>query len=98
MKEEYKNLSLHTNNTDHRFEMKVDTHLAFIEYNQRPGLFELLHTQVPPELEGKGVGTAIIEKTLEYLEQHRLKVIPSCPFVAAYIARHPEWNRIVADA
>jgi predicted GNAT family acetyltransferase len=50
---------------------------------------------VPPILEGKGVATAIIEKTLNYIEQNNLRLIPLCPMVVAYIKRHPEWKRIV---
>ncbi|MBI1782652.1 MAG: N-acetyltransferase [Sphingobacteriales bacterium] len=95
MKEEYQQLELVKNTTLNRFEMKVGENLAIIEYKELPGKIALLHTEVEPALEGKGAATAIIEKTLDYIEKNNLKLIPLCPLVVAYIKRHPEWNRIV---
>ena len=97
MKEEYVNLKLIDNATDHRFEMNVDGNIAFIEYKQSPGKVTLLHTEASPQLEGKGAATAVIEKTLDYLEKNNFKLIPLCPLVVAYIKRHPEWKRLVDD-
>ena len=94
MKEEYKNLDLVKNDTGNRFEMNVDGHTAIIEFKQYPGIIALLHTEVPPQLEGKGAATAIIEKTLDYIEKKNFKLIPLCPLVVAYLKRHPEWKRI----
>ncbi len=97
MKQEFVNLELIKNETATRFEMKVGNNLAFIEYQQSPGKITLIHTEVQPELEGKGAATAIIEKTLGYIEENNFKLIPLCPLVVAYIKRHPEWKRIVAE-
>ncbi|MGZ8557861.1 MAG: GNAT family N-acetyltransferase [Chitinophagaceae bacterium] len=69
MKEEYINLALVNNVAGHRFEMNVDANTAFIEYKQSPGKITLIHTEVAPQLEGKGAATAVIEKTLDYLEK-----------------------------
>ena len=95
MKEEYIALPLVKNTEAHHFEMEVDGHKAIIAYRQTPERITLIHTEVPPELEGKGAATAIIEKTLEYIETNHLVLIPLCPLVVAYIKRHPEWKRIV---
>ncbi|MEP7373435.1 MAG: GNAT family N-acetyltransferase [Chitinophagaceae bacterium] len=97
MKKEYVNLELTGNETDQRFEMNVDGNIAIIEYKRYPGKIALLHTEVPSQLEGKGAATAIIEKTLAYVEKNNLKLIPLCPLVVAYIKRHPEWKRIVDE-
>lgn len=94
MKEEYKHLDLVKNETGNRFEMNVDGNTAIIEYKEYPDKIALLHTEVPPQLEGKGAATAIIEKTLDYIEKKNFKLIPLCPLVVAYIKRHPEWKRI----
>jgi predicted GNAT family acetyltransferase len=56
----------------------------------------LIHTEVAPELKGKGVGESIVEKTLTYLEQHNLKMVPLCVYIGMYLKRHPEWNRLLA--
>lgn len=95
MKEEYKNLLLYKNEHPQRFELNVNDSLAFIEYKEKPGKIALIHTEVEPALEGKGAATAVIEKTLDYIEKNNLKLIPICPLVVAYLKRHPEWNRIV---
>ena len=97
MAENYNDLELVNNTADNRFEMKVGEHTAFIEYKETPTNIALIHTEVPVELEGKGVGKAIVEKTLNYIEQHNHKLIPLCPFVLAYLRRHPEWKRILSD-
>lgn len=96
MKEQYISIPLVNNTEDKRFEMEVDGSLAMIYYREQPGLMTLLHTEVPPELEGGGVGSAIIEKTLHYIEEKGLKLEPLCPFVVAFLKRHPEWKRLLA--
>lgn len=97
MKEEYINLPLHKNENLHRFELNVDGNFAFIEYEESSGTIALIHTEVEPLLEGKGAATAVIEKTLEYIKGHNLKLIPLCPVVVAYLKRHPEWKHILAE-
>ena len=97
MKEEYLNLPLVKNEAEHRFEMNVGEFTAIIEYKQSLNKITLIHTEVQPGLEGKGAATAIIEKTLDYIEKNNFKLIPICPLVVAYIKRHPEWKRIVDE-
>jgi len=97
MKEEYKDLELVHDTKRERFEMHVGDELAFIEYKKSPTAIFVMHTEVTPELEGKGAATAIIEKVLDYIEHTNLKLVPLCPLVAAYIKRHPEWNKIVDE-
>jgi uncharacterized protein len=97
MKEEYANLELIKNEKAEQFEMAVDGHTAFIVYKEDHFIITLLHTEVPPELEGRGVATAIIEKTLNYIEKNHLRLIPLCPFIITYIKRHPQW-KMVLDA
>jgi predicted GNAT family acetyltransferase len=94
MKDEYLALELVKNEQENRFEMNVEGNAAIIEYKEYPGKIALLHTEVPAALEGKGAATAIIEKTLAWLEENHFKLVPLCPFVVAYLKRHPEWNRL----
>lgn len=97
MLDEYKNLELLDNAAGHRFEMKTPVGDAFIEYRKAPGRITLLHTEVDPALEGKGAASAIVEKTLAFIEASHLKLIPLCPYVVSFLKRHPEWNRIVDE-
>ena len=93
MKPEYIDIPLIKSDT--QFEITIDGHKAFIVYRDQPGVITLIHTETEPELEGKGAATAVIEKTLEYIEENNDTLIPLCPLVFAYIKRHPEWKRIV---
>lgn len=95
MNEEYVSLSLVKNESEKRFELKVGNDTAFIEYKERDKKIWLIHTESPEALQGKGAATAVIEKTLAYIEDNGYKLIPLCPLVAAYLKRHPDWNRIV---
>lgn len=80
-----------------RFEFQVDGQIAFIEFIlSNENIMFLTHTEVPVELEGKGVGSAIVSKALEYIKEKEYTLAPLCPFVAAYVKRHPDWKSILA--
>lgn len=76
----------------HRFRMPLEEGgEAYVEYAERDGgSLDLLHTVVPPESRGKGNGSAIVEEVLGYARDQGLRVVPSCPFVAEYVRKHPE--------
>jgi predicted GNAT family acetyltransferase len=92
-------VELRDNARDHRYEGVVDGAVAgYVRYHERPrdGAVVLLHTEVDPSFEGKGVGSALAKLTLDSLRARGAKIVPSCPFVAAYIQRHPEYDDLVA--
>ena len=74
----------------HRFEAEVDGHLAIADYRLGDGVITFTHTLVPPELEGRGVGSALVRAGLASARSRGLKVVPKCPFFAAWFQRHPE--------
>jgi len=85
------------NENKHRFELEVDGHIAFIEYIlNKDNIMFLTHTEVPPVLEGKGVGSRIVLKALEYIKNQNYTLAPLCPFVAKYLRIHPEWQTLLA--
>jgi uncharacterized protein len=98
MKPEFENLPLVDNSGSRRFELTVSQTTAFMEYGERDEAIALFHTEVPPQLEGQGVGTALVEKVLLEIERRQRQLIPLCPFVTSYLKRHPEWQRLVAPA
>ncbi|HEU4617774.1 MAG TPA: GNAT family N-acetyltransferase [Gammaproteobacteria bacterium] len=74
-----------------RFEIVVDGRMSYLSYTSAgDGTIDLRHTFVPAELRGRGIASRIVERALEHAREHGLKVIPTCPFVAAYLRRHPE--------
>ena len=85
-------------NTDRKqFELSVEGFTARVEYMIMSNKIFLTHTEVPRELEGKGVGSKIVKLAFEEIEKRGLKLIPLCPFVAKYLTKHPEWKKILAD-
>ena len=83
------------NEAEQRFEVRVDGLTAFVAFRRFPGLIDFFHTLVPPELGGRGIGSALARHVLDYAAEHSLKVIPSCEFIAAYIAKHPQYQPLV---
>ena len=78
-----------------RFEMLVEGHIAFVTYRRAPGTIALLHAEVPAELEGRGVGSRLARATLEAVRGESLKVVPRCSFIAAFMAKNPEFNDLL---
>jgi predicted GNAT family acetyltransferase len=86
------------NRAENRFEIEIHGKLSFIAYTPKDDQTLILtHTEVHPALEGSGVGTQLIKGMLEYIEKNNLKIIPSCSFVAAYLKRHPQYNRLISS-
>jgi uncharacterized protein len=83
---------VHNNEDRNRFEIAVDGHLAHADYTIDGNVITFTHTIVPPSLQGAGVGSRLVKGALEQVRARGLKVRPQCTFVAAYIARHPEWQ------
>ena len=81
---------------DHRYEAWVDGDLAgFLTYEVDGGAVTLVHTQVDPALEGKGVGSALARQALDHIRGSGRRVVPVCPFVKAWIERHPDYADLV---
>jgi len=78
------------NKTEHRYELAVDGHIAATYYEVAGGVITFVHTEVPPELGGKGIGSRLIKGALDQVRSEGLKVIAQCPFVKAYIDKHPD--------
>jgi predicted GNAT family acetyltransferase len=79
-----------------RFELKVGDHVAMAYYTLAPGIVTFTHTEVPRELSGQGVGSKLARGALEQVRARGLKVVPKCPFIAAFIRRHPEFAELLA--
>ena len=79
-----------------RFEIQTEEGTALLTYLRHGNELEMVHTEVPEPLEGRGYGAALAEAALGYARQEGKRVRPSCPFVAAYIDRHPAYADLVA--
>jgi uncharacterized protein len=79
------------NKAHHRFELEVEGHVAKSFYRIENGVITFIHTEVPPELGGEGIGSRLIKGALDQVRANGLKVIAECPFVKAYIEKHAEY-------
>jgi predicted GNAT family acetyltransferase len=80
-----------------RYEIEVDGEVAgFLMYRREPDLVDLVHTDVAPKWEGKGVGAALVQGALDDLRARGLKLRATCPFVRAYLRKHPDYEDLVA--
>jgi predicted GNAT family acetyltransferase len=86
------------NNADQsQYETTIDGHVAFVAYDlEEPRRIVFTHTVVPEVLGGRGLGGALVEHALADARERNLIVVPQCPYVAAYIRKHPEYEALLA--
>jgi len=80
-----------------RFELSIDGQTAFSKYLRAGSKIVVEHTEVPVNLEGQGVASRIVRAALDFARDEKLSVIPLCPFTAAFIRRHPEFQDLVEE-
>jgi len=73
-----------------RFQTKVDGHVCVADYRLEGGTMQMTHTEVHPDLQGRGVAAALIETALAHARANGLKVVPLCSYVRACMRRHPQ--------
>lgn len=78
-----------------RYEIQIEGKKAILEYIRAQDNIYLTHTEVPVELEGRGIGSRIILQALVDIKMKNLTLIPLCPFVAGYLKKHPDWKELV---
>ena len=79
-----------------RFEATVNRLLARCDYRMRDGTMMLVHTEVPPQLEGCGIASQLVQAAFDYAKDNGLGVLPVCSFVSAWARRHPEVEPLLA--
>jgi uncharacterized protein len=82
-----------------RYEITVAGELAgFVEYRVADGAFDLVHTEVLPAFEGRGLAGRLAQFAVDDARRHRRKIIPTCSYIARYVERHPEVQELVAGS
>ncbi len=84
------------NVAESRFEVEVDGRLAVADYERRGEAMVLTHTLVPPELRGRGLAERLVRAALDHARAEQRRVVPACSYVAAFIARHAEYQSLLA--
>jgi predicted GNAT family acetyltransferase len=86
------------NPTEQRFEARRDGRVvAFAQYRRVRGRLVFFHTEVDPAFEGQGIGSRLAAGALDDVRAHGLTIGVKCPFIAAYLQRHPEYEDLLAD-
>lgn len=83
------------NPADSRFELAIGDHIAAAYYRKTPGGITFTHTEVPQALAGQGIGSRLIRGALDAVRKQGLRVVAQCPFVSAYIGKHPEFSDLL---
>jgi uncharacterized protein len=79
-----------------RYQLLVDGEVVGeILYRRNDDAIALVHTEVSPALEGRGLASTLVAGALDDLRARRMHVVPICPFVRAYVRRHPEYADLV---
>ncbi len=98
MSTEAVDLQVEHNEAARQFEVKMGESIALLQYLLHDHEIVFVHTGVPPQFEGKGIGGRLAKAGLEYAKAKGLAVVPRCPFIAKYIEKHPEYAGLVKGA
>ena len=79
-----------------RFELTLEGHTAYATYESVGHSIVFTHTETPPELRGRGVGSALARGALDAARARHLEVVPLCPFIASFIGAHTEYLDLVS--
>ena len=84
--------------TRKRFNTRLDGGEAYLAYERpRPGVLDLQHTIVPDQEQGRGVGESLVRAAIGYAREHGERIIPSCPFVESWLAKHPDEGDVLEE-
>lgn len=84
------------NAAEARFEARIDGWLCRCDYRMHERVMQLVHTEVPPALEGRGIAARLVQAALAHAQAAGLKVQPRCSYVRVYMRRHPETAALLA--
>jgi predicted GNAT family acetyltransferase len=82
--------------SQHRYQLTVDGQVAASYYEIAGGVITFVHTEVPPELGGQGIGSKLIKGALDQVRACGLKVVAQCPFVKAFIDKNAAYQDLLA--
>lgn len=79
-----------------RFEAMVDGRRSRLDYRLDGTVMRIHHTEVPPELEGRGIASALVSAAVDHARREGLTIQPLCSYVGAWMRRHPEHRDLLA--
>ena len=94
MDSDLKKLEVKHNEAEDRFETWIDGELSKLDYMRDGNTIVMTHVGVHPEHRGRGVAGKLTQVALEYAKEKSFRVIPMCPYIAAYIRRNPQYEEL----
>ncbi len=91
-----KSAAITHNEKAQQFELLVDGLRALLTYRLSPDRIVLLHTEVPPSLEGQGLAARLTRFALDFASEKQLRVVPLCPYASSFIRKHMEYQYLVS--
>jgi predicted GNAT family acetyltransferase len=85
------------NTVSHRFELEIDDQIAKAWYRKQGNVITFTHTDVPEAVAGRGVGSRLAKGALDAVRAAGERVVALCPFIAAYIRRHGEYQDLLVE-
>jgi len=79
-----------------RFGVQVEGHGCSLDYERRGNTMIITHVLVPDAVGGRGIAAALVERALETARAEGWRVVPQCPYAAAYVRKHPIWSDLIA--
>ncbi|MGB7035080.1 MAG: GNAT family N-acetyltransferase [Xanthobacteraceae bacterium] len=79
-----------------RFELEAGGVTVFMNYQRSSNVISLDHTETPVAARGRGLASQLVKGVLDEVRSRGLKIVPRCPFVRAYVERHPEYRNLLA--
>ncbi|WP_038362828.1 GNAT family N-acetyltransferase [Bosea sp. UNC402CLCol] len=80
---------------ENRFELALEGGTAVVAYRMDGNRLVLIHTEVPEQFSGQGVGSRLAKGVFELIRASGRKAVVRCPFLKAWVAKHPEYDDIV---
>lgn len=84
------------NTARHRFELIMDGHTAFADYNLQGDVLDIPHVEAPPALRGTGAAGKLMEGVATIARQRNLKIRPICSYAAAWLQKHKQFHDLLA--
>jgi uncharacterized protein len=85
---------------EHRFEAvsPEGVVVAFAMYDTIGRTVVFTHTEVDPRFEGQGIAGTLVRAALDAVRDSGRDVVAYCPYVKAWLARHPDYQDLVHHA
>ena len=81
---------------NHRFQARIQGHLALLDYQIKRKRMVITHTEVPEPIGGRGIAGELTKVALRYAREHKYKVVPACAYAEAFMQRHAEYDDLLA--